>query len=323
MNSSPFMRFVARAVARSYLGRPDQAGIIEIKYPRIRDLPPALINELSFRFRSTRAFRLTALNVELTSRCNLNCRICPRHASRGADTDDLDFDTFRAIVDSTPDLRVLLPYQWGEPLLSPIIFDSIAYAAARGVRVMVTTNGTLLDRPKARELVDAGLERLTISFDGSAETHESIRRTGSGEILEKIAIFNEVRRAARSKCALDVSMVVDETTESSMGEFAATFEPLADRIQYIPRFVRTPRHKACRELWRGQMVVLANGDVTVCCVDARGDAVLGNVRDRMPIEWFNSPEMRAFRKRHISGDLPDPCAHCGEYLCDSVSARFA
>ena len=316
------MRFLARWAARSYLGRPDQAEIIEIKYPRLRDLPSALVNELCFRLRSTRAFRLTALNVELTSRCNLSCSICPRHAARGADTDDLDFDTFCSIVDSSPDLRVLLPYQWGEPLLSPILLDAIAYASARGVRVMVTTNGTLLDRHKAKGLIDAGLERLTISFDGSFGTHESIRATSGEEIMERVRLFNDVRRAARSGCALDVSMVVDETTEPFMREFASTFEKLADRVQYIPRFVRTPRHRACRELWRGQMVVLANGDVTVCCVDSQGDAVLGNVRDRMPIEWFNSPEMRAFRKSHLSGNLSGQCANCGEYACDSVSARF-
>lgn len=322
MKSSPVMRLMARWAARSYLGRPDQAEIIEIKYPRLRDLPSAFVNEFCFRRRSTRAFRLTALNVELTSRCNLSCSICPRHSAGGTDGDDLDFGTFCKIVDSTPHLRVLLPYQWGEPLLSPVLFDAVAYAAVRGVRVMVTTNGTLLDRQKAQSLIDAGLERLTVSFDGSAETQEMIRGAGSSEILEKVRLFDDVRRRARRGCALDVSMVVDELTEPFVREFAATFEGLADRIQYIPRFVRTPRRTACREPWRGQMVVLANGDVTVCCVDSRGDAVLGNVGDRMPVEWFNSPEMQAFRKSHIERDLPDLCANCGEYTSDSVSARF-
>ncbi len=322
MKSSPFMRLLARWAARSYLGRPDQAEIIAIKYPLLRDLPAAFANEFCFRARSTRAFRLTALTVELTSRCNLSCTICPRHASGGSDGEDLDLETFCKIIDATPHLRVLMPYQWGEPLLSPILFDAIAYAAARGVRVMVTTNGTLLDRRKARALIDAGCERLTFSFDGSVETQQMIRGFAGEEIIEKVRLFKEVRDASSKRCALDLSMVVDSKTEPFMKEFARTFEGLADRIQYIPRFVAARRRTACREPWRGQLVVLANGDVTVCCVDSTGRGVLGNVRDRTPSGWFNSPEMRAFRKKHITGHFPDLCADCGEYACESVSPRF-
>ncbi len=181
MGRSGIMKYLADLVARNYLGHPDQAEILLIKYPRFRDLPAALFNELRFRIGSSRAHRLTALNVELTNRCNLRCSICPRRDAGARPDCDLDLETFKKIVDTTPGLRVLLPFQWGEPLLSPILIPAIKYAVAKGIRVFVTTNGTLLDEKTADALVRSGLERLTVSFDGNPRTFESQRRSGKGD----------------------------------------------------------------------------------------------------------------------------------------------
>jgi len=320
---SPFARLLARWTARRYLGRPDQEEIILIKYPRFGDLSAAFLNELFFRLHWTRAYKLTSLNVELTSRCNLECTICPRAAAKGRGETDLDFETFKRIVDATPDLRVLLPFQWGEPLLSPILIPAVSYAAGKGIRVFLTTNGTLLDEKASRGLIRAGLERLTVSFDGSPATFEAIRGVRAGLVMGNIEGFKKIRDEAKSSCALDISMVVDEETEGEMDAFRETFAGLADRIQFIPRFSAAPRRRPCRELWRGVLVVLANGDVTVCCADPSGRAVLGNIREKMPVEWFNSLKMRAFRGRHLRGDFPSPCRNCGEYATPRVSPRFS
>jgi len=324
MKSGRIMRWITAQVARRYLGRPDQAEIIATKYPRLRDLPAALLNEAAFSLGLTRSFKLTGLNVELTNRCNLHCTICPHRSGERSRPDcDMDLATFKEIIDGTPDLKILLPYQWGEPLLSPILVPAIEYAAGRGVRVMVTTNGTLLDERNCRALVDSGLERLTVSFDGSRASHEKIRAVPASAILDRIHLFKEVRDTAGSSCALDVSMVVDELTEPEVAAFKKNFTGIVDRIQCVPRFVAAPRRSPCRELWRGILVVLANGDVTVCCADYAGAGVLGNVAERSPVEWFNSEELRNFRRRHRHRDWPQICCNCGEYHSSAVSARFS
>lgn len=323
MKNSRTMRLLCGFVAKRYLGRPDQAEVIRIKVPTLLDLPAAALNEAAFRLRSTRTFRLTSLNVELTNRCNLGCSICPRREAGARPDADMDFETFKSIIDATPGLKILLPFQWGEPLLSPVLLPSIEYAAKKGVRVMVTTNGTLLNREMAGDLCRAGLERLTVSFDGDFQSFSTIRGVDPGTVFENIRLFRQVRDSLGSRCALDVSMVVDENTEPLMKEFRGLFSGLADRIQYVPRFIEAPRRSACRELWRGILVVLSNGDVTVCCADHQGRGVLGNIAEAMPAEWFNSRPMREFRLRHVSGSLPPLCAMCGEYPSSSVSPRFS
>lgn len=323
MKESRTMRWLCSLAARRYLHRPDQAEIIRIKYPTFGDLPAAALNEAAFRIGLSRSFRLTALNVELTNRCNLSCSICPRREQGGRPESDMDLGTFKSILDATPGLRILLPYQWGEPLLSPVLLPAIEYAHTKGVRVMLTTNGTLLDKEMSRDLLRSGLERLTVSFDGDFRSHSAIRGVDSGTVFDNIRLFRELRDSLSSRCALDVSMVVDEKTEPYMREFEQLFSGTADRLQFVPRFIEAPRSNACRELWRGVLVVLSNGDVTVCCADPLGRGILGNIAEAMPREWFNSRQMRLFRKRHVSGNLPPLCAGCSEYRSPSVSPRFS
>ena len=320
---SKWMRGICTLAARYYLKRPDQAELLFIKYPRLRELWPALLNELSYRLGLSRSFRLTGLNVELTNRCNLSCTHCLKREPGGRVEQDMDFSTFRAIVNMAPSINTLLPFQWGEPLLNPMVYDCISYAAERGIRVMLTTNGTLLDEDAARRLIASGLSRLTVSFDGDKDTHAALRQVDPDRVISNAARFREIRDRMGASCALDASMVVDETTEPSMRGFKDLFEGIADRLQYIPRFVQGERKVPCRELWRGVLVVLSSGDVTLCCADAAGKGTIGNVANQTLKELFNGKAMREIRKQHRRRDFPVLCRECAEYCSHCVSPRFS
>ena len=320
---SKLMKVLCRIAARYYLHRPDQAELIYIKHPGLSELWPAVANEACYRLGLGKSYKMTSLNIELTNRCNLSCGHCPKTLSDSRAPRDMDFETFRRIVDSVPSVENILPFQWGEPLLNTAVYDCIAYAAKCSKRVMLTTNGTLLTDDASEKFIESGLSRLTVSFDGDRKTHAELRRVDPAQVIANIVRFKEIRDKRSSSCALDVSMVVNERTEPLMDSFAALFEGIADRIQYIPGFVKDKRESPCRELWRGLLVVLSNGDVTICCVDLNGDAVIGNVLDSPPGELFNSRAMRLLRKRHVARDFPAPCRSCAEYASSRVSPRFS
>lgn len=70
----------------------------------------------------------------------------------------------------------LLIIDGGEPLCRGDFFEVISYASNKGLRVVVGTNGTLLDEQKAAKMKDAGVECVAISIDGARpETHDSFR----------------------------------------------------------------------------------------------------------------------------------------------------
>src|SRR4051794_25983495 len=122
------------------------------------------------------------LQVEVSGACNLRCRMClVRYAPAvGRREGALAYEDFLALVDSVPGLRRLTLQGLGEPLLSPHLLDMIRHAAGRGVHVGFNTNGVLLSRGLARELVAAGTGHVHVSLDGaSAATYEDVRH-GTG-----------------------------------------------------------------------------------------------------------------------------------------------
>jgi hypothetical protein len=323
MKESLVMRMISRWAARYYLKRPDQADLILIKHPRLSDLWPALLNELCYRLRLDVSFRLTSLNIELTNRCNLACGHCLRKVRGGREEMDMDFATFKRVVDGCPTVKNLLPFQWGEPLLHPRLHECLAYAAQRGKRLFLTTNAVLLDDHASTKLIHAGLTRLTVSFDGNLKTHAKLRGVDPDRIMANIKRFKQIRDRLEAPCALDVTMVVNPMTAAYMDEFKTLFEGTADRIQFVPAIVDGPRKRPCRELWRGVLVILSNGDVSLCCADSEGDIVLGSVFEASPATLFNGRILRRLRYRHAQGRLPDLCGRCAEYAPTGVSPRFS
>ncbi|MDR2604220.1 MAG: radical SAM protein, partial [Desulfovibrio sp.] len=67
-------------------------------------------------------------------------------------------------------------FSGGEPLVRDDLAELAAYAVSRGMRAVISTNGTLISREKARELKGVGLSYVGISLDGGREVHDRFRR---------------------------------------------------------------------------------------------------------------------------------------------------
>lgn len=317
-------RLVGLAVARLYLRRPEMAEVIAIRYRSLRGLVLGIGNELAYRLGLSRAPGLVSANLELTNHCNLKCSFCPTgngllRRPRGF----MQPEVFRRALAGAGALEFVLLFQWGESLLHPQFAPLAREAAESGARTLVTTNGTLLDDRRVALLLGAGLDRVTVSVDGDAETHAVIRgvpleRTVGG--LERLLAERDARDSAT---AIDVSMVISPETEHAAGSFRRRFEARVDRVQQIPLLTRGERRTRCREPWRGGLVVLQDGTVTVCCVDHDGALAVGHVeRDRLRDLW-NGRAMQELRRCHVEGDLPALCAGCSEYPTDAAAPRFS
>ncbi len=314
---------IASAASTHYLGKPDLRELIEVKFPTMDSVARAAMNELWFRSGRETGWRLTSVNLEITNHCNLYCTICPVNTTMQRVKGFMDPDLFRKVIDENSDFDFVLTFQWGEPLLHPQVFDLVRYAADKGVRAMLTSNGTRLDPGRRARLLDCGLDRITFSVDGDKESHERIRGYSYDRLRADIMLLKEERDRAGSALKIDVSMVVDETTEEAMDRYFADWKGIVDRVQAIPKFTPKERTTACRELWRGTAVVLWDGRVSVCCADSEGAAVIGDAWKAPLQEIWNGEEMRAFRRSHLEGRYPRICAFCGEYDNPRVSKRFS
>jgi hypothetical protein len=315
-------RLIARAGATFYLGKPDVADLMELKYPTLAAVRDAVRNEGAFRGGSETAPVLSSVNLELTNHCNLRCTICPVNTTMRREKGFMDPALFRRVIDDNPQLRFVLAFQWGEPLLHPQFFELVRHAADRGVRTMITSNGTHLTPENRRRLLECGLDRITFSVDGDAATHFAIRGYDLDVLRRDVLSLVAERDAADAALRIDVSMVVDAATEHALPAFQAAWRGVADRVQAIPRLVAERRTTPCRELWRGTLVVLWDGRVVACCVDSEGQLEVGDANAESLTAVWNGDRMRALRRAHDERQFPPLCSMCGEFGSAQVSKRF-
>ncbi|MFV1960066.1 MAG: radical SAM/SPASM domain-containing protein [Planctomycetota bacterium] len=315
---------LAWLIARLYLRRPELAEVIALRYRSLWALLGGVANEVAYRRGRLRAPSLLSLNLELTNRCNLRCRMCPTGNGRmRRPRGDMDPRLFRRVLQRSRPLEFLLLFQWGEPLLHPRLPLLLREARRSGARTLLTTNGTLLDDRRIGTVLDAKVDRVTVSIDGDGATHARMRGIPLEETEAGLRRLVEARDARRSRTAVDVSMVVGPDTEEAAASFAVRYRGWADRVQRIPLLTQGRRRTRCREPWRGGLVVLQDGRVSACCVDHDGELVVGDAREEDPRTIWNGPRMRALRRAHVEGDLPALCARCTEYPSDAAAPRFS
>jgi len=157
----------------------------------------ALLNLLrlrrAYRYLPTQNPALPArADIEPTTYCNFRCPHCPavgRPSEGGRNPAPprrhLSLDEFCYLLDQLPTVYRIKLVGLGEPLLNPGFFSMVREARRRRVRVLTTTNGSLLDEERRRELLACGLNHLNISVDATdPETHARLR---PGSDLERIA----------------------------------------------------------------------------------------------------------------------------------------
>ncbi|RKY24603.1 MAG: hypothetical protein DRP79_07555, partial [Planctomycetota bacterium] len=111
-----------------------------------------------------------------TRRCNLRCLHCYSRSSDVHYPGELTGEEARAMIDDLADFGVrALLFSGGEPLLRKDLLDLGRHAARRGLRTVISTNGTLISRDMAAEIADASFKYVGVSLDGPEETNDRFR----------------------------------------------------------------------------------------------------------------------------------------------------
>ena len=112
----------------------------------------------------------------MTQRCNLKCVHCYAKALPEDGGDDISTEQAKGIIDdlSAYGAPVML-FSGGEPLVRRDLPELAKYAVGKGMRAVISTNGTLITKEKAKELKEVGLSYVGISLDGMEEVHDHFR----------------------------------------------------------------------------------------------------------------------------------------------------
>ncbi len=112
----------------------------------------------------------------VTRRCNLKCVHCYAHAGNENFPDELSTEEGKVVLDDLARFGVpVVLFSGGEPLMRPDLVELADYAVKKGMRAVISTNGTLITRPVAQELKKVGLSYVGISLDGLEEINDRFR----------------------------------------------------------------------------------------------------------------------------------------------------
>ena len=151
---------------------------------------------------------------ELTARCNLKCIHCRAEAQTERQEDELSTEKCFAVIDelcgfSSP----ILILTGGEPLYRDDIFDIARYAAGKGLRVALATNGTLVNEKVAEQIKESGIKRVSISLDGAnPQTHDTFRMIqGSFE-----SAFNGIKNLQKEGIEVQINTTIARHNEDEV-----------------------------------------------------------------------------------------------------------
>ncbi len=111
-----------------------------------------------------------------TRTCNLKCRHCYMSSDAKKYQNELTTAEAKQFIDDLADFNVpVLLFSGGEPLIRPDFFELADYAAKKGVRPTLSTNGTLITPEVACKIKDIGVGYVGISLDGLREVNDKFR----------------------------------------------------------------------------------------------------------------------------------------------------
>ena len=259
--------------------------------------------------------------VELTSRCNLRCAMCPMNALRRP-TVDMPWELVERVA---ADFRANgLVVNWLHEMGDPLLYPRLAEAIDLFPGCSVSTNAMLLDEATGRALLGSTLRRIRLCIDTvTPRLYPLLRRGG---VFERVAAntrgFLELSLGRPIRVEIQ-RLITPETSQETVVAFREFFRldryPQAEVIEKtcepLDTADETPYHQAFYGCFQGYpfrwFIVLADGRVTHCCYDAHGEQPIGDMRTQTVREIVDSARvgelMQAFKARDWQ-TLP----RCGE-----------
>lgn len=270
--------------------------------------------------------RFSKVYLEISNLCNLRCSFCPgtRREARALSEAEFAF----LLPKLRPWTDFLYFHLMGEPLCHPKLERFLQLAGDAGFRVILTTNGTLLQKQQEILLRSPALHKINISlhafeandlaipFERYLQQCFAFGQAVQGKKLVVYRLWNQGGLDEKNQAILKAmeTFFPDPWVKERKGT------RIGDRIylEYGDKFDWPDRNAAdggeqvfCYGL-RDQIGVLCDGTVVPCCLDHEGDLALGNLFSQSLEEILESPRAKSiyegFGRKKAAEEL---CRRCG------------
>lgn len=240
------------------------------------------------------------IDIELTNRCNMACKMCPRQMMTRP-IGDMDFGTYEGIISQLPNTTEIRFIRYGEPLLYKRLFDAIVYARIRGFRTTIATNGLLIPQNmKALLLADS----VRVSFQGKDKKgYESLRGQFYNKVSKNlIKLVAERGRRKTPEIIIGLSVDNEEDSKGFIKEWGERVDKIDvwrtsyTRVAHLYDFKgKKPEYEPCKEVI-SRLSIDWDGDIVACCSDYNKELKLGNIKYMTLEEAWKCDKMQDLRR---------------------------
>lgn len=297
-----------------------------------------------------------AMSIDTSETCNFRCKFCVYNQSRqtgllkkpNTSGPFMEMAVFEKLVGDLQDFPVKVKkisvHCRGEPLLNPNIAQMIAMMNNADVTeiIKISSNGSLLTRELAREILDAGIGQFVLSVEHV--TDAGYRDVTGGvwddyqAIVHNFRILREERDRGGYKNVELCAKILDFITPEEQDTFKRDFSPYADTLLITGLYASSRPELLDSTMNLGQtdgfykagvkkdrqvcpepfffLCVDPRGEVMPCWMDWSNAAVVGNLMDTSLFDIWNGKPLQEFRLQHLAGkrkSIP-VCSNCG-FVC--------
>src|SRR3989344_921553 len=233
----------------------------------------------SFKFKKeTCNYYPIKVYIEPTNFCNLKCNFCP-HRIMKREKGYMNLKLFKKILNDSPNfIKQVYLFHSGEPLLHPKIGQMILELNKRNIKSCIFTNAHFLTEKKAREIIDVGLDILSVSYHDK-NAYENIIK------FQKLIANKKKPKLIVQKLECEEDPKFEKFYTRELKNFGGGIDIKFDKNKYYGCF------------WPYYMIsILWNGDVVACCMNYDGKYILGNVKKESLKDIWNNEKTKLLRK---------------------------
>jgi len=286
--------------------------------------------------------------IDITNNCNLKCPLCPtglglidRNKGR------MNLELYEEILDQLEaKTQIIHLYNWGEPLLLRDFPRYCELARDKGFVISTSSNlSMILDKRQVTDIINSGLDRLIVSYDGQSERTYSMYRQGGDykRLVENLKLFIQTKQTLGKIYPLIVLQFVRHRgNQEEVANLAKACHKLgADKFQVVDillpfggginpdliekwvtedrlnneensyQFRKSDLGKVCEHLWKFP-IINHDSSISPCCFVYLIKNDMGNIADGGFRAVWNNEKYQTARLMFVEKSVVDcpPCSRC-------------
>jgi len=176
------------------------------------------------------------IQIEITTKCNLRCKMCPNRGFGDFKMVDIPIDTYASVLrQSLPEIEYVYMWGVGEPTSHPKFLEMVRMAKQFGLKISFSTNGTFLNKNMAEKIVKWGVDEIIFSID-SADPK----------------LYNKIRKGAKFDKVIDnlrTLLKIKKERDAKVPNVSITCSLMKINLDEMPKLVELAHDLGVPKVW--------------------------------------------------------------------------